>query len=145
MASMSNQTRARIVDVAKSSGFLVQIKPDGGDVYHKNLLLKSRFYNSAVYIHKETGINKTSGDFSYLKVAVRPGAFREDLVNPALGIEDYINNASKQNRHHSSNYRDFPVGIPGKKEPYGKCYKVLTLDALTKLLTGLCQGVRTEA
>lgn len=137
MASMSPLTRTRIIDAAESTGFLVQLKPEGRDLYDKNMVFKSRIYDSTVYIHKETGVNKTSGNFSYLKVAVRPDAFREDLVNPALGIQDYINNISKQNRHHSSNYRDFPADIAGKKEPHGKCYKVMTLDALTRLLAGL--------
>lgn len=140
MAYLSTEVRQRIINAAKRAGFVVQLKGDGSDLYDKNLVLSSRFYDSPVFIHKETGINRASSDFSYLKVAVKPVAFRETLVNPRIGIEDYIGLQSKENRHHSSNYCGFPDGFPGKKEPYGKCYKVRSLDALSSLLAGLSGG-----
>jgi hypothetical protein len=137
MANMSMQARQRIIDAAKRAGFLIQVKSDGSDLYDRNLVFESQSYCSRVFIHKVTGVTKASGDFTYLKVAVKPSAFREDLVSPRLGIEDFINQQSKANRHHSSNYQGFPADIPGKAEPYGKCYKVFSLDALSTLLAGL--------
>ena len=137
MANMSMQVRQRIIEAAKRAGFQVQMKSDGSDLYDRNLVFESHRYSSVVFIHKVTGITNASGDFSYLKVAVKPSTFREDLVSPDLGIEDFINQQSKANRHHSSNYQGFPDGIPGKAEPYAKCYKVLSLEALSTLLAGL--------
>lgn len=140
MANMSHEVRQRIVEVAKSKSFEPQLdKSTGQDHYDKNVMLQSPYFKSAVFIDKVTGVSKASGDFSYLKVAVLPELFKAELINPALGIEDYINNLSKVNRHHSSNYRggQFPDDDPGKNEPYGKCYKVRNLNALATLLAGL--------
>lgn len=141
MANMSNEVRLRILAIAKSKTFVAKINNEGGDHYDKNVMLKSPNFKSAVFIDKVTGVNKTFGDFNYLKVAVHPRYFKAELVNPAFGVEDYINSQSKVNRHHSSNYRggNFPNDIPGKNEPYGKCYKVMNLDALATLLAGLAE------
>jgi hypothetical protein len=136
MAKMSNNTRQRIVDVAQVHGFLVLLE-DGNDLYEKNLAFKSNKYPSRVYIHRDIGISATSGDFSYLRVAVHPNSFKSELLASEDGICDYINQQSKANRHHSSNYRDFPDGIPGKNEPYGMAYKVVSLLALDRLFAGL--------
>lgn len=137
MASMSNITRKRIVDVASANGFIVETNADGQDLYDKNLVFRTRALAKRLYINRETGISKTSGEFSYLKVAVHPDEFDLGLVSPVDGIHDYVNIQSKTNRHHSSNYRDFPAGIPGRGEPYGCCYKVMTLPGLAKLLANL--------
>lgn len=137
MAKMSNSTRQRILDVAKAQGFSVELDEKGDDLYDKNLAFKSAKYPSRVYIHRDTGVSAGSGDFNYLRVAVHPNKFKPELIAPEDGINDYINQQSKENRHHSSNYRDFPDGIPGKKEPYGKAYKVINLQALAKLFAGL--------
>lgn len=137
MASMSNDTRSHIIEAAKRGGFSIQLKVDGTDLYDKNLVFRSGLYESYVIIHRMTGIDQATGSFRYLKVAVHPDSFKPGLINPATGIEDYINAQSKVNRHHGSNYKNFPANIPGTKEPYGKCYKVFSLDALTALLSGL--------
>lgn len=139
MANMSNEVRQRILDAARSKSFVATVDHAGADHYDKNMMFQSPYFKSAVFIDKVTGVSKSSGDFSYLKVAVRPEFFKVELINPALGIEDYISSQSKVNRHHSSNYRggNFPNDIPGKNEPYGKCYKVRNLKALTTLLAGL--------
>jgi hypothetical protein len=138
MARKSSQARQNIIDIAQSKGFSVQLKPDGTDLYDKNLMFRSSNYSaSPIFIHKETGMSAVSGEFNYLKVAVKPEAFNAALINSALGIEESINRQSKINRHHSSNYVGFPAGVPGKREPYGKCYEVQNLNALSELLVGL--------
>lgn len=138
MVLMSNQTRQSIIDVAKGKGFAVQLKADGTDLYQKNLVFRSgKFGATPIYIHKSRGIDSVSGELNYLKVAVNPDLFNPELVNPSVGIEESINNQSKVNRHHSSNYIGFPADFIGKAEPYGKCYKVQSLDALGILLAGL--------
>jgi len=138
MARISSKTRQSIIDTAKSKGFFVKQKSDGTDLYDKNLVFTSgAFSASPVYISKETGISSVSGEINYLKLAVMPDAFNVALVNPAQGIKESINRQSKTNRHHSSNYVGFPSGIPGKHEPYGKCYEVQDLNALSVLLDGL--------
>lgn len=136
MASMNNATRRTIIDIASSQGFTVQLKADGADLYDKNLVFKSRNYPSQVFINRETGISKSSGEASYLKVAVHPGHFRKGVINPENGIEDNLNIRTKINRHSSSNYIGFPV-FSGNKEPCGQCYKVTGFDALERLLKGL--------
>lgn len=141
MARMSSQTRQNIIVTAKSKGFFVKLKSDGTDLYDKNLVFTSgAFSASPVYVSKETGIGSVSGEINYLKVAVKPDAFVASLVNPAQGIEERINRQSKINRHHSSNYVGFPCGIPGKHEPYGKCYEVQNLNAFSVLLAGLASS-----
>lgn len=139
MANMSNEVRERILAIAKSKSFVAKVDREGADHYDKNLMLQSPYFKSAVFIDKVTGVSKASGDFSYLKVAVLPELFKVELINSALGIEDYISSQSKENRHHSSNYRggNFPNDIPGKNEPYGKCYKIRNLNALATLLAAL--------
>ena len=141
MANMSDEVRLCILAIAKSKSFFAKVDNEGADHYDKNLMLQSPNFKSAVFIDKVTGVSKAFGDFSYLKLAVHPDSFKTELVNPAFGVEDYISSQSKVNRHHSSNYRggNFPNDIPGKNEPYGKCYKVLNLDALATLLAGLAE------
>ena len=142
MARMFSQARQNIIDIAQNKGFSVQLKGDGTDLYVKNLMFRSSDYSaSPIFIHKETGMSAGAGEFDYLKVAVKPEAFNAALINSALGIEESINRQSKINRHHSSNYVGFPAGVPGKREPYGKCYEVKDLIALSKLLAGLSGGV----
>lgn len=136
MASMNNATRKMIIDIASSQGFNVQLKADGTDLYDKNLVFKSRRYPSQVFINRETGISKTSGESSYLKVAVHPGHFRKEVIDPEAGIEDSLNMRTKINRHSSSNYVGFPV-FSGNKEPCGQCYKVTGFPALERLFKGL--------
>lgn len=116
----------------------MQLKSDGKDLYDKNLVLRSaRFSASPVYIHKVTGMTTHGTSFKYLKVAVRPDAFADALVQPDAGIAESINLQIKVNRHHSSNYIGFPLGIAGRHEPHGKCYQVRDLVALDKLFEGL--------
>lgn len=141
MARMSSQTRQSIIDIAKSQGFFVKLKSDGTDLYDKNLVFSSGASSaSPIFINKETGISAVSGGVNYLKIAVKPDAFDVGLVNPAHGIEECINRQSKINRHHSSNYIGFPCDIPGKREPYGKCYEVQNLNALSELLASLASS-----
>lgn len=140
MKKMSQEVRKCISEIAKDYSFVVQVRRGTDeDIYDKNLMFRSPLYNSAVFISKVTGIANANGDISYLKVAVHPDEFRRELLNPSMGIDDYINRQSKVNRHHSSNYREgrFPNDIPGKNEPYGKCYKVQNLSALSVLFAGL--------
>lgn len=140
MANMSDKTRACIIQVAKDNGFLIELDAEGHDLYDKNLVFRSRALRHRLYIHRTTGISPTSGDFSYLKVAVHPNEFRSELACARSGIFEYLNKQSNANRHHSSNYRDYPKGIPGKSEPYGTCYKVTTLPALGLLMAGLSRS-----
>lgn len=135
MAKMNSETRKRIVDLADACGFAVRLKPDGSDLYDKNLIFRSRAYASDVYVNKINGISETSGIFSYLKVAVHPFHFRSELVSAHGGIEEDLNRRTGVNLHSSSNYADFPQ-YAGAHEPCGKCYKVGSLDALQRLLQG---------
>lgn len=133
---MNNATRKAIIDIASSQGFNVLLKADGTDLYDKNLVFKSRSYPSQVFINRETGIIKTSGEASYLKVAVHPTHFRKEVIDPENGIEDNLNKRTKINRHSSSNYVGFPV-FSGNNEPCGQSYKVTGFPALERLLKGL--------
>jgi hypothetical protein len=138
MQRMSEKTRQEIITIARNRGFIVQLSPEGKDLYDKNLVLRSaRFSASPVYIHKVTGMAGISGEFNYLKVAVKPDAFVETLVQPDAGIAESINQQIKVNRHHSSNYVGFPVGVAGRHEPHAKCYQVRDLVALAMLFEGL--------
>lgn len=136
MASMNNTTRQKIIDVAARQGFSAQLKADGTDLYDKNLVFQCNRYPSRVFIDRETGIKKDSGDPNYLKVAVHPDHFRKEVIDPETGIEDNLNRRSKINLHASSNYVGFPV-FNSNNEPCGQCYKVIDLIALEKLLKGL--------
>lgn len=135
MAKMNNETRKNIVEIFKKNGFDIILKSDGTDEYKKNLLFKTGKYKSNVYIHRDTGIS-TSGNMSYLKVAVHPEYFKATAVNSSLDIEEFLNARTKINRHSSSNYLNFPK-YEGNKEPCGKCYKVKSLGGLDKLLSEL--------
>lgn len=138
MANISQEVRQRIVDIAKDKSFTVQLKSTGADIYDKNLMFQSPFFESAVFIDKVTGITKASGDFSYLKVAVHSDEFKAELINPALGIEECINRVSKVNQHHHSSYREGDFKDDGSgREPYAKCYRVHNLSALAALFAGL--------
>jgi hypothetical protein len=136
MANMNQATRQSIVDVCNKQGFTVQLKADGSDEYDKNLVFRTSKYLSKVFIHRDTGISASSGNLSYLKVAVHPNYFKEGLVSPSSGIESFLNRRTMVNLHSSSNYTDFPV-YAGTHEPCGKCYKVTGLIALEQLLVGL--------
>jgi hypothetical protein len=132
---MNEATRNRIVAAAEAEDFHVQLKDGHYDLYDKNLVFKSKYYGSLVFIHRVTGIDAGSGNPNYLKVAVHPDLFRADLIDPNIGIYDCLNARSKTNRHSSSNYVGFPV-FAGNEEPCGKCYKI-DLEALGSLLKGL--------
>ena len=133
MARMNSETRKSVVEICERQGFSVQLKSDGNDLYQKNLVFKK--YTSTVVIRKDTGIN-AAGNLGYLKFAVHPEHFRVDAINPAKGIEEFLNNKTKINRHSSSNYADFPT-YEGNTEPCAKCYKVKSLIALESLLIDL--------
>lgn len=135
MARMNSETRKSVVEICKRQGFSVQLKPDGNDLYQKNLVFNSKQYASTVVIRKDTGIN-AAGNLGSLKFAVHPDHFREDLINPIKGIEEFLNNKTKINRHSSSNYTDFPT-YKGNVETCGKCYKLKSLIALESLLIDL--------
>lgn len=133
MARMNSETRKSVVEICKRQGFSVQLKSDGNDLYQKNLVFKKD--DSTVVIRKDTGIN-AAGNLGYLKFAVHPEYFRVEAINPAKGIEEFLNNITKINRHSSSNYADFPT-YEGNIEPCAKCYKVKSLIALESLLIDL--------
>lgn len=135
MASMNSKTRQRIIDVCKKQGFDIQLKADDSDLYDKNLVFLAG-KSLRIFIRRDTGINKSSGDLNYLKLAVHPDHFKESVIDPSSGIESLLNQRSKINRHSSSNYVGFPT-YEGNSEPCGKCYKVDGLIALEKLLVGL--------
>lgn len=135
MASMNSTTRRQIIDVCGKQGFAIQLKADGSDLYDKNLVFLSGKYLK-VFIRRDTGINKSSGNLSYLKIAVHPDHFKEGVIDPSSGIENFLNQRTKINRHASSNYVGFPV-YEGNNEPCGKCYKIDGLIALERLLVGL--------
>ena len=130
---MNSETRKSVVEICERQGFSVQLKSDGNDLYQKNLVFKK--YASTVVIRKDTGIN-AAGNLGYLKFAVHPEHFRVEAINPAKGIEEFLNNKTKINRHSSSNYADFPT-YEGNTEPCAKCYKVKSLIALESLLIDL--------
>jgi len=136
MANMNNSTRLSIINACKKQGFDPLLKSDGSDEYDKNLVFQTGKDSPKIFIHRDTGISSSSGNLSYLKVAIHPAHFRDGLVDPSNGIENFLNQRTKINRHASSNYIGFPR-YSGTHEPCGKCYKVHGLIALERLLTGL--------
>lgn len=138
MKYMSHKTRADIVSVLEDRAFTVLLKEDGSDIYVKNLVAECSSFDSKIYVDKEVGISRSSGDFSFLKVLVHPDVFKEEYVDPNAGIEAFPNRKHPHsNRHRSSNYHGFPDGIPGVREPYALAYKVSSLRALSILLSRL--------
>lgn len=132
---ISEKARQRIVDIARDSGFLVQLKSDGSDNYVKNLMFKVRALKNPLYIRKDVATNAT-GEPEYMQIAVHPNEFRQDLVAPAHGINEMRNKRTGVNLFSSSNYRGFPH-FPSNNEPCGKCYRVDDYPALAKLLQGI--------
>ncbi len=105
---MNDITRRMIANIFEQNGFSIILKSDETDLYKKNLTFKSGYYPSKIYVHRDTGIDQ-SGNMSYLKVAVHPDHFKLSPVVINEGIEEFINQKSKVNRHSSSNYIDFPI------------------------------------
>lgn len=132
---MSPAIRAKVMSLAKTHGFTVSVKEDGQDLYVKNMVLTHRTQPARIYIDKEVGIQKSSGKVNYFKVAVHPNAFQPELAEPRSGVSICVNSRTKTNRHHSSNYTDYPVDSTVSVEPYGMCYRAEHLQALDTLLS----------
>ena len=135
MSKMSVSTRASIINLASTHGFEIIEKRNGKDLYDKLLTLQHPVLSSNIYIDKITGISK-AGEIRYLKVAVHPDSYREDLENLEAGIRPAINRLTKVNRHSHSGYAGFPYA-EGNNEPVASAYQVHDLDSLQMLLTGL--------
>jgi len=135
MSNMSVSTRDSIISLAKTHGFEITLKRNGKDLYDKLLTLHHPVLSSNIYIDKITGISKAS-EIRYLKVAVHPEGYREELENIEEGIRPSINRKTKVNRHSHSGYAGFP-NADGNNEPVAKAYQVQDLDSLQILLAGL--------
>lgn len=135
MSNMSASTRASIINLAKTHGFEIIEKPNGKDLYDKLLTLQHPMLSSNIYIDKITGISK-AGEIRYLKVAVHPECYREELENLEVGVRPAINRKTKVNCHSHSGYAGFPYA-DSNNEPVAKAYLVQDLDSLALLLAGL--------
>lgn len=132
---MNASTKRTVAEAAAAHGFEKIRNADGGERFEKNLAFRSKATGTVVYVSTVTGI-KPDGGFSYLKLAVPPAAFREDLLSPEDGILDYLNRRTKVNFFSGSNFEGFPI-VGTHAEPVAKCYRVGNLQALGKLLGGL--------
>lgn len=132
---MNAATKRKVADTASSQGFEKVMRADGGERFEKNLAFRSKATGTVVYVSTTTGM-KPDGGFSYLKVAVPPATFREDLLSAEDGILDYLNRTTKVNFFSGSNFEGFPI-VSTHAEPVAKCYRIANLQALAKLLGGL--------
>lgn len=135
MTNMSQSIRDSIINLARDNGFEINEKTRGIDHYDKLLTLRHPVLSSNIYIDKITGIS-ISGEIRYLKVAVHPDSYREDLENLDAGIRPAINHLTKVNRHSHSGYAGFPH-VDGNSEPVASAYQIQDLDSLQMLLAGL--------
>jgi hypothetical protein len=127
--------RNSIINLASTHGFGIIEQRVGKDLYDKLLTLHHPVLTSNIYIHKITGISK-AGEIRYLKVAVHPESYREDLENLNAGIRPAINRLTKVNRHSHSGYAGF-LHVDGNNEPVASAYQIQDLDSLQMLLAGL--------
>lgn len=132
---MNAMTKRMVADAAASQGFEKVMRADGSERFEKNLAFQSKTTGTLVYVSTVTGM-KPDGGFSYLKLAVPPAKFREDLLSDEDGILDYLNRRTKTNLFSGSNFEGFPI-VSTHAEPVAKCYRIGNLHALAKLLGGL--------
>lgn len=132
---MNTATKQMVAEKAAVSGFERILKADLSERFEKNLAFRSKATGTVVYVSTVTGM-RSDGSFSYLKVAVPPAAFREDLLSAEDGIVDYLNLRTKVNFFSGSNFEGFPV-VSTHAEPVAKCYRVQNLQAFEMLLGGL--------
>lgn len=142
MPNMSVSTREAIINLGAKHGFEIVEKSAGKDLYNKLLVLKNPELRSNIYIDKITGISK-AGEINYLKVAVHPNAYREDIENIEAGIRPAINKKSKVNQHSHSGYSGFPY-VDEHDEPVAKAYQVSDLSSLETLLAGFSSHNKTQ-
>lgn len=134
MPKMSVSTREAIINLGAKHGFEIIEKSAGKDLYNKLLALKAPELRSNIYIDKTTGITK-AGEINYLKVAVHPDSYRENIESIEAGIRPAINKKSKVNLHSHSGYSGFPY-VDEHDEPVAKAYQVSDLNSLETLLAG---------
>lgn len=136
MPEMSDEARTRVIKIAGSFGWQVQLK-SGRDHYDKVIKLMHDRYPSPAYIHKDVGASKT-GEMKCFKVVVHPDHYCNvecDGVKPALN--------EGKNKHCSSNYADKNFPFPRDdhaKSPCGKGYEARDETALECLLRKLASG-----
>lgn len=140
---MPASMRNKIVQIAAEQGYDVVEKERDQDVYEKLITLESSKCLSSIKIDKVTGFS-ASGDMNYLKVAVHPDHYRDDLEDPGRGIHPAINKKSKKNCHSHSGYNGFPIE-DGNNEPIAKAYRVENLPSLSRLLRDLNSGRRLQS
>jgi ASCH domain len=138
MANMKASTRSDIVTIAMESGFAVLAGANREDLFEKLITLSHLGLRSRICLDKNTGISK-SGEIGYLKVAMHPGEYRDDLESGLEGISAAINRKTGANLHSHSGYQGFPYG-EANNEPVGKAYKVANLDALRHLFQRLADS-----
>ena len=132
---MNAATKRMVADMADSQGFEKILKAGGAERFEKNLAFRSKTTGTVVYINTVTGM-KSDGGFSYLKLAVPPATFREDLLSAEDGILNYLNLKTKVNFFSGSNFEGFLI-VSTHVEPVAKCYRIANLQGLGKLLGGL--------
>ena len=140
MNKMNEATKRMVSDMARIQGFEKILKADGGERFEKNLALRLKATGTVVYISTVTGM-KADGGFRYLKLAVPPETFREDLLSAENGILDYLNRKTKVNFFSGSNFEGFPI-VSNHDEPVAKCYRIANLQGLGKLLGGLSRRAK---
>jgi hypothetical protein len=131
MCKMPASVRDNVINAARKSGFIVNLKPDGFDVYDKVISFSMPGCQWPVYVDKVTGISK-SGQVRCFKVAVHPEFYGENLESKDVGVTAWINQKTKKNLHSHSGYHKFPI-FEGNTEPCGMAYKANDLNALDHL------------
>lgn len=126
---MPNSIRTKILETAKSAGWLPELKENGGDIYEK--LITIRRNKDIICVDKNAGISK-NGELKNLKAIVHPLSFDPSKLNASAGVSEWINKLSKKNWHKHSGFRYFEHESEG--EPAGKAYKLIDIDAFSYLI-----------
>jgi hypothetical protein len=133
--TVSEEARAKVVDLVARLGFGIQLNADGNDVYVKVLKLWHPASSNALYIHKDRGVTP-AGRFDSYRVVVHPEDYVYELDGAASGISLPVNSRTGTNRFSSSNYAGYPSGNTSR-EPSGRAYEAKDLASLERLLMNL--------
>lgn len=137
MNYMNDATRNKVITIAKQSGFLVQTKPGGLDLYKKNIVFKHRGVGQTVYVRKERGVDSLGNAKKFI-LAIHPDYYRQEFSNPSRGFVRLRNTRNGGYNFASSNYSVFPA-IPNSQQ-YRGCHieavNHVALGELFEVLSG---------
>lgn len=133
MNRMNERTRNKVIEIARRAGFVVQLKPNGDDLYEKNMVFRHGGIKQTVYVRKDRGMD-SDGDAKEYIVAIHPDFFRDEFSNSARGYARITNRRTGRYIFASSNYTDFPYC----ENPQQRCGQHIKADsdiALAELFT----------